>query len=453
MVANWSEIQEDILDFLAIRVPLDAKEIARFRSVCKPWKSAVIDAKRRSMPFAPCLILHNRSNDRLITPDNEEEAIRSFYCFSTKQLFHFCFPSQGRRCWGTPYGWLFTMGYDLNINLFNPFSGSQISLPSQLTFPDKSWDCCKPHEVCRSYVLNFALASNPSSWTTSAATPLVIAIYGGGRKLAFANPGDIAWTPLEESPNGNKDILFFNDNFYIVNMLGALSVCDPNTTPLKATKISAPPSGVGLFNKFYLVEMFGDLHLVARRLNCIDGNEDAGVLNAINGNEDAGVFNDGNEDADIDEDEHENKVVQEAEDNSESGGGDESESEDEDVDVDVSESESEDGDYYYDLHYETVHFLVFKFNLHTREWTKMKNLGGHAIFVGNHISFAISASNYPDFRGNCIYFTDDHTELYKYRFCDMGVYDMKRKTVEPIYTNDDKTSKFARPSFFMPTAK
>ncbi|KAL5709224.1 hypothetical protein ACHQM5_019936 [Ranunculus cassubicifolius] len=430
MALNWSEIPEDILDFCAARVLLDAKQIATFRSVCKSWKTSVTNAKRRIIPSAPYLILQNRDNDTKLAPDNEE-GIRSFYCLSSKRVFDFNLPTQERRCWGTPYGWFFTMGFDFNINLFNPLSGSQISLPSQQTLPDKSWSPSNPRHVCQSYVKNFALTSDPSNWTkptTSSATPLVIAMYGGVRKLAVACPGDESWTPLDGSPTGNHDILFYKNKLYIVGVGGVLKVCDLNITPLKVAIYASPPRGADNVDKFYLVEMSGDLHLVVRIFDA------PGYKKAYEEEEEEHI---------VEEDEEDEKEEQEEE---------EEEEEEEEHGVEEEEEDEEDDDLF-EFHYETVRFLVFKLNLHTREWIKLADLGGHAIFVGNHIPFAISASSYLEVKGNCIYFTDDHHELYQYRFCDMGVYDIKKKTVEPIYSSDSKHSKFARPSFFMPSAK
>ncbi|XP_021761809.1 uncharacterized protein LOC110726646 [Chenopodium quinoa] len=40
----------------------------------------------------------------------------------------------GRACWGSPYGWVVTLGVDREMYLFNPFTRSRLPLPSQSTF-------------------------------------------------------------------------------------------------------------------------------------------------------------------------------------------------------------------------------------------------------------------------------------------------------------------------------
>ncbi|PIA26212.1 hypothetical protein AQUCO_09600040v1 [Aquilegia coerulea] len=105
----------------------------------------------------------------------------------------------------------------------------------------------------------------------------------------------------------------------------------------------------------------------------------------------------------------------------------------------------------YDYHNETTYFVVHKFDFYSKTWTEVEDLGDHALFLGNNTSFAVSTSDYPEFRGNCIYFTDDHADFYEKKFCDMGIYDIKHDMVESFYFDDHQLSKFSRPVFFMPT--
>ncbi|KAF9588788.1 hypothetical protein IFM89_015515 [Coptis chinensis] len=146
------------------------------------------------MRFSPWLMLAKRENDN-------DESVRSFYSVSSKRTFQIQLPQlKGRRCWGTPYGWLLTFGLDLNIQLFNPLTGTQISLPAQPTFQHQYNCYVKPKRLRR--------------------------------------------------------------------------ICELDVTTPKATVLASPPEGIEDGNKFYLIEMFGDLHLVARELT---GDEDEPV--------------------------------------------------------------------------------------------------------------------------------------------------------------------------------
>ncbi|XP_071695426.1 putative F-box protein At5g60060 [Rutidosis leptorrhynchoides] len=78
--------------------------------------------------------------------------------------------------------------------------------------------------------------------------------------------------------------------------------------------------------------------------------------------------------------------------------------------------------------YKTTSFKVFKYDLDNEEWSEVKNLGSKALFVGYSQSFLMEEDSRGVIKGNCIYFTDDVSELYlrsvKGGGRDMGVYDM-----------------------------
>ncbi|KAL5699059.1 SWR1-complex protein 3 [Ranunculus cassubicifolius] len=387
-MANWCDILDDIVDLFVQKLPPVVEEFARFGSVCKSWRASACNRKQQHcVQFAPWLMLAKKDDDEKICDDNEE-GIRSFYSISSKRIFNLKLPTKGRRCWGTSYGWVVTMGLDLNINLLNPLSGRQISLPSQLMFEHQYRCHVEPQYMCRNFIRKFAIASN----SFDDQCPTVMAIHGEFRTLAFATPGDKSWTSLEGRLAENiKEVIYFKDHFYAVDNHGRLRVCEMSATPPTTKEIASPPNCVSPTNTFYLVEIFGDLHLVAR------------------------VFYE------------------------------------EDEDIDEAQSKVGDTSNMFSFLYVTNYFLVFKFDFHTRKWAEVEDLGEHALFVGNNASFCISTSNYSEFKGNCIYFTDDNKDAYEYGYCDMGVYDIKEDSVKPIYADEDKLSQFSRPLFFIPT--
>ncbi|KAF5204264.1 hypothetical protein FRX31_006148, partial [Thalictrum thalictroides] len=199
-MANWSELPEEIIDLVVKRLPPYPNEVVQFSCVCKSWNTVVnkLKTQRSIIPCAPWLMLAKSKNDKQF----KKAAIRTFYCHSTKRVFNYYLPqAKGTRCWGTPNGWLVTVGLDLNIHLLHPLSRLQISLPSLPTFQHQYRGFVAPEHLCKSYLKKFALASGQC--------PLVMVIYGEIRYLAVASPGDEAWTSVECSQSNYEDIIFF----------------------------------------------------------------------------------------------------------------------------------------------------------------------------------------------------------------------------------------------------
>ena len=100
----------------------------------------------------------------------------------------------------------------------------------------------------------------------------------------------------------------------------------------------------------------------------------------------------------------------------------------------------------------TDHFVVYKLDLCTKEFTELESFEDHALFVGTNSSFSISVAGHPGFKGNCIYFTDDHDAVKRYiKFGrDMGIFDYKDKMVKPFYFGPDTLSEYCPPTLFTP---
>ncbi|KAL5729108.1 SWR1-complex protein 3 [Ranunculus cassubicifolius] len=383
----------------------------------------------------------NKEND-VKSNDDDEEGIRGFYIISSNKILNLKLPTQGRRCWGTPYGWLITMGLDLKINIFNPLSGVQLSLPPQPTFQHQLDSCSWPRRVCRIFIRKIALASNLCSTFPSTLDQgtVAMAIYGIRNYLAFASPRDKVWTCLD-GPQQVQDIIFFNDHFYVVSFQGVLRVCELGTAHPSAVAIASLPDCCRNY-PLYLIVLSGELHLVERITTCDDYDScsdddtvtiddgDCGDPVEISSDNDTATVDDGDNDDDSDGDRVD--------------GG-----QDDDRDEDPNKEEEEYESYTSDFHYDTKCFRVFRLNS-MRTWSKVDDLGDHALFIGNNTSFAISTFQYPDFKSNCIYFTDDIYETFQYGHCDMGVYDMGKDSVSPFDISNDEPSKFSRPVFFMP---
>ncbi|KAJ8626675.1 hypothetical protein MRB53_019982 [Persea americana] len=93
---------------------------------------------------------------------------------------------------------------------------------------------------------------------------------------------------------------------------------------------------------------------------------------------------------------------------------------------------------------QTSGFQVYEVGLdetgnYKKKPVNMESLGDRIIFVGYNSSMLVMASEFPAFKGNCIYFTDDSMGYYFYDLLDgcrdIGVFDMEDKTIKALFPN------------------
>ncbi|XP_042510914.1 putative F-box protein At3g25750 isoform X2 [Macadamia integrifolia] len=81
-------------------------------------------------------------------------------------------------------------------------------------------------------------------------------------------------------------------------------------------------------------------------------------------------------------------------------------------------------------------FKIFKLDQQGRCWIRVEELGDQILFIGTSTGFSVSALDYPQLRGNCIYFTYEysrHSEsiIYGYRpRHDFGVFHLEDNTID-----------------------
>ncbi|XP_071724167.1 putative F-box protein At1g65770 [Rutidosis leptorrhynchoides] len=113
----------------------------------------------------------------------------------------------GRKCRSVGYGWLFTVDVDLQLNLLNPLTRHQINLPSYMELRTG----VQLHEKRNAYIDKVIASTDP--WNSQAQhynqDCVIMTISGiASGLLAFARPGDEAWTLYvcdidgEQHPNG-----------------------------------------------------------------------------------------------------------------------------------------------------------------------------------------------------------------------------------------------------------
>ncbi|KAL3837922.1 hypothetical protein ACJIZ3_022513 [Penstemon smallii] len=284
-MVDWATLPTDILVLIAERLEF-FEDFIVFCVVCKSWRSvtSILGKSRTLPPRFPWVMLTDiaeknypkvtediDSRDLLVKEVEKNDHIegmnkRRFFSFSTSKIYEFELPEATRKkCLGVSYGWLMTVGYDLQINLLHPFTRQQIAMPHMLSFNDQyNYDKdLKPQKFVDSFVIKAVMSSNPQNNCNEDC--FILAIYGECSVLAFARPRDEIWTNIEVTSRSFDDVIYYKENFYAVDCHGDVFVCDINNeNGPKATPIARTPNKFcDMFHK-YLVESSGILLLVIR---------------------------------------------------------------------------------------------------------------------------------------------------------------------------------------------
>ncbi|OMO60160.1 hypothetical protein CCACVL1_24352 [Corchorus capsularis] len=227
---DWAAIPCDLLRQIVSKTQLLIGDYIRAAAVCKSWQACL-----KSPPkFPVCLMLAEN--------EEEENNMRCFCTASEDKVMERDLPElRGRRCWGTPFGWLVTFGLDLEIQLFNPLSRACLSLPPQPTFNtfNVGDDFADPtaEGFRRFFLYKFAFSSSPPSPDC-----MVMAFLSPMRLLGFAKPGDQAWTTIDvAAARLLEDVIYFNGSFFAVHNHGHLLKCQDLDGPSpKAIEFAAP---------------------------------------------------------------------------------------------------------------------------------------------------------------------------------------------------------------------
>jgi hypothetical protein len=90
--------------------------------------------------------------------------------------------------------------------------------------------------------------------------------------------------------------------------------------------------------------------------------------------------------------------------------------------------------------YRTLLFGLFRMDFDKETWVSMTSLDDQAAFVGGNHSASVLTCDLPGCEKNSVYFTDDYWERmnedYLYGGHDMGVYNLKDKSVKHFYQLD-----------------
>ncbi|CAA3011108.1 Hypothetical predicted protein [Olea europaea subsp. europaea] len=294
-MADWTDLPMDILVVIAQCLTV-IEDFTSFIVVCKSWQSVTsILKKKPSLPtrYPGIMLAEKIDTEDQENRDDQDASIRCFLNLLTSKKYLLQLPEvRGRKCTGAHYGWLWTIGIDLQINLLHPFSRQQICLPPMLTFPDQYEynEKFKPQEVWDGFVSKIVMSSNPlkeKSLHDYNEDSTMVAIYGEFAILAFTKLGDIVWTNISVQSCAYQDIIFYNGKFYAIGIHGVVVVCDfDDANGPKATVIAPAPIETNDTYQKYLVKSSGHLILVARFRKGISLDFDDDVDNEEEGDDD-----------------------------------------------------------------------------------------------------------------------------------------------------------------------
>ncbi|PIA28121.1 hypothetical protein AQUCO_07200032v1 [Aquilegia coerulea] len=244
LTPNWSELPEELLRIIAEKI-IFSHDFIRFGAVCHQWRSVTLTFDKGP-----------RTRTR-----------QTFFIPFENRICHINLPeARGCHCWGSPYGWLITFGFDQQFHLLNPLTRVRLPLPPQSTFQDSLFTDTTPgvnRMCCVSKA--FIVSTSDDNVVVHVDDLLVLLTIGQYGNFVFARPGDKSWSVIQITGRGNvRDFIHFNGQFYGVDELGNLKVCDfSGPRPVFFDFANHPEYARGC-EGYYLVELGGDLHMVIR---------------------------------------------------------------------------------------------------------------------------------------------------------------------------------------------
>ncbi|KAL5720037.1 hypothetical protein ACHQM5_012748 [Ranunculus cassubicifolius] len=333
---------------------------------------------------------------------HQPSSLRGFVGLGEQLVYNFDLPeAREKRFLGSSGTWLITIDYDGVINLLNPFSRVQCSLPPQST----CYDCEDKHHYNGRQARDILTHKVVLFSSPLVGDSIAIAIAGHGRKLSIARIGDASWIGCPTPEYLLDDVVFYKEQIYVINVYGVVMVCDisdgvdhPKASIL--TRWFQPPEvNIDDVKKFYLVEWMGDLLMVLKLMDSdklqefLDLPKEKKRIERMNRSEDT-------------------------------------------------------------LLCKPKGFKVYRLNFAEKKWDELKNLGEFSLFLGRNTSISVLSSN-KCIKKNCIYFTDDYPRAW--RVSDtmagraMGVFDMETNIIQPHYKGVS-TSRYSPPIWLVPSA-
>ncbi|KAJ1683200.1 hypothetical protein LUZ63_021579 [Rhynchospora breviuscula] len=231
-MAAWSDLTFDALEHITSL--LSFSDRYRFGAVCKNWRSVSKGTQHPPAPQLPWLVLEEESETRK----------RKFYSLSEDKHYSIEIPElYGRYICGSSHGWLFAVDIKISGIIINPFTRKYYELPPLPAYhknvdvttliENVPSDCMeRPRgftfkEMQTAIVFKAILSHDPDEMSDFT----IMILFGQMHSPAFWRPGDSSWTVVDGPKCAMEDVLYFQENFYIISAMNVLYVVDFEPEP------------------------------------------------------------------------------------------------------------------------------------------------------------------------------------------------------------------------------
>ncbi|KAJ3683156.1 hypothetical protein LUZ60_013383 [Juncus effusus] len=362
-MASWFELPRDIAQTLLEKIELP-QDFVRFSLVCKPWLSVAREHISRlpyKLPMSNFLPIENPL-PMLLKPSIEDPNTFSLYCVTNNKIFDGLYAPEINNKWivGSIGGWLVTVDIKgTEINLTNPLTRKQISLPPIDTIPNPINDIHGAND--KFYFVNKVyLFSNPVEDPENC---IVVAFVLSMQSIAYCRIGDKKWTKMEKIlPLAACDIIKHNNILYALDCSANLFAIDLKGN-IKVTLVAQYNRFANPGREGYLMDLSGKLLLLQRYM----GDEQNSLMTCK-----FEIF--------------ELKEV----------------SSYSDYYVIEADDREHDAD-----EYATEDWVRHNVDEIRYQWSEVKSIGDQTVFVGYNQTMWFDSRRYPGCKANCIYFADD----------------------------------------------
>ncbi|KAM0939149.1 hypothetical protein DsansV1_C21g0167531 [Dioscorea sansibarensis] len=248
------DLRKDIMGDITKYLPL--KDYIRFGAIRSSWSAKAIGRYHAPDHGFPLLIVND---------DSPEGNPRLFNIF-TQKFYPLDLP-RGYRCCGSSRGWLVMMNSSMKMFLLNPFSKTQIELPSFL-LSEEEYGSFKQisensgqliHEILLDrLILKAVLSADPDECLDY----VIMVISMNISDLKYWRSGDPSWTRAEILDHKFYDVIWYKGAFCALSMVN--EVIGVSLNPDLKFKQIAPPARRTFGNCSYLVDCMGDLLIIKR---------------------------------------------------------------------------------------------------------------------------------------------------------------------------------------------
>jgi hypothetical protein len=387
------DVPQDILR--CIFAILEIPDLVRAGSVCSSWRAAytsLCSTGNCKLQQTPCLLYTSESTDA-------REA--GLYSITEKKAYTLTLPdppTRSRYIIGSSYGWIITADERSELHLVNPITSEQIALPSVTTIEQvkpvfdvegavwcyEYWWYTGKHVISNtpsvfplSELRDFLFCKAFLSSDPSTGGYFVVLIHNPHSQLSFARAGDDKWTWLPPR-SYYEDCLFKEGLLYASTAIGEIHTFNLDA-PAVTRKLFLDKTKDIYFESIYIVQGSGGEMLQIWRSDAEPRGEDEDET-------------DSDLELELDDDKFVNK---------------------------------------------TTAITVYEVEPASKRIEKISSLGQNVLFLGHNQSLCLHAEEYPQLKGNHVYFTDDdflYTTGFKNNRRDIGVFDLENNSSEEITT-------------------